>query len=158
MTSTSPTMCSVEGLNGRRASGRGLHALAVPPPWLGRAAACPVPSLMILEKQGAALAFPLALLAPLALSFAISAPEHGRRSHGCPSISMATGIAWSRSAPFPLSPAGLTTTSSSVSPSPSSALVAVHRRCHVRCHCRRDDGACGLGTLGHRWLGRGLLR
>jgi hypothetical protein len=28
------TTCSVEGFNGRRASGRGFHALAAPPPWL----------------------------------------------------------------------------------------------------------------------------
>jgi hypothetical protein len=37
----SSTTCSVEGLHGRRASGRGAHARTAPPPWLGRAAACP---------------------------------------------------------------------------------------------------------------------
>jgi hypothetical protein len=71
--------------------------------------------------------------------------------------SRAAGIAWSRPTPFP-SPTrrphhhlllGL--------PMPNSALVAVHRHCRVRHHCRRDAGAWGLDTLGHRGPGKGLL-
>jgi hypothetical protein len=41
-------------------------------------------------------------------------------------------------------------------PMPNSALVAVHRHCRVRRHCR-DAGAWGLDTLGHRRPGKGLL-
>jgi hypothetical protein len=70
---------------------------------------------------------------------------------------MAAGTAWSRPTPFPSLTRrphhrlllGL--------PMPNSALIAVHRHCRVRRHCRRDTSACGLDTSGHHGPGKDLL-
>jgi hypothetical protein len=125
----------------------GLHVLALPPPWLGWAVVCPAPSLTILGKQSAALTPPRLCSLPwpfLSLS---------RLQSTAAGAMAACRVPWLLAQHchalllFPLSPAGRTTASSSVSLCPSSTLVAVYRHCRICRHCRLDAGACGLGTL-----------
>jgi hypothetical protein len=99
-TTPSPTTCLVECLNGRRTSETWPPCAGLAPTMAGLSCRVPCTLAHNFGEAECRSHSPSPLLAPLALSFAISAPEHGRRSHGRLPSSMAASTALSCPTPF----------------------------------------------------------